>query len=116
MCLTKQHISCERESFTPVLRQIVKEYLHRDVGEGVFIWPWSLLRLAALDPVMVEEVREITQNFIGEWLLVEYGSSCHLRVRVTFRHINLKYCQIQLTTARFKHCFDVMGLVGLLLK
>ena len=67
LCLAQQHISCERESFTPVLRQIVKEYLHRDVGEGVFIWPWSLLRLAALDPVMVEEVREVTQNYIGEW-------------------------------------------------
>ena len=76
MCLAQQHISCERESFTPVLRQIVKEYLHRDVGEGVFIWPWSLLRLAALDPVMVEEVREVTQNYIGEWAtcIIEYGS------------------------------------------
>ena len=66
LCLAQQHISCEYISFTPVLRQIVKEYLHRDVGEGVFIWPWSLLRLAALDPVMVEEVREVTQNLIGE--------------------------------------------------
>ena len=74
LCRAQQHISCERELFTPVLRQIVKEYLHRDVGEGVFIWPWSLLRLAALDPAMMEEVREVTQKLIGEWLHVNSSS------------------------------------------
>ena len=55
---------------SPALRKMLEEYLHKTQEASVFTWPWSLLQLATLDPILTVSVKKMAQNFFSECLMV----------------------------------------------
>ena len=62
----KMYITTQSDVFPPALCNMLKEYLCRGPDDTVFTWPWSLLRLAATDSGMIEDVRRIVETLISK--------------------------------------------------
>ena len=59
----------ERLLLSPHLHEMLKEYLESMCTvpkDGVFTWPWSLLRMAVFAHNMMEDVSKIVQNLLSK--------------------------------------------------
>jgi hypothetical protein len=60
---------------SPALRKMLEEYLHKTQEASVFTWPWSLLQLATLDPILTVSVKKMAQNFFSNPQSILYWRS-----------------------------------------
>lgn len=71
----KMYVAAKSDVFPPAVCSMLKEYLYRGPDDTVFTWPWNLLRLAATDSGMVEDVRGIVETLINNQQSILYQKS-----------------------------------------